>query len=400
MSNLFVITYIFLLIEDILQQYISGLGYFDEAIAFIAIILIFFNLKKIKYNYSYKGVLLCLLMVLIIGITGNIIYNYQKDTMGIFKDILAIIKFPICIVGYSFLPNNQISKTNRKITLVSKTFVLVLFSCAIYTYLFHSSLFSSGERNGILMYTFLYSHNTFLVTSVVSCMAIFVAQGKNSKVTKVYIFICILLLLSTGRFKVLAPIVFLFICYFLFSKNKQRSLLWLKLIVGLSVVLIVSLYIAMPRIEDYIYYGETAARSAFYMYGIEIANNSFPIGSGFCTFASSLSYKYNSLLYKIYGLYGISGLTIEEGGAYAADTYWPYIYGQFGYIGLFFYILMLYYVVKSSFSQNKELDSIACSKMLLLVYAINAAFAEAFFTNASAVIFAVIFAVYLRPKSV
>ena len=91
--------------------------------------------------------------------------------------------------------------------------------------------------------------------------------------------------------------------------------------------------LAKDKVAYYFSYGLTAARPALYLVGLRIVRDFFPIGSGFGTFASSLSGEYYSSLYGNYGISGVMGLT-QTDYSYMADVFWPYIYGQLGVLGL------------------------------------------------------------------
>ena len=75
------------------------------------------------------------------------------------------------------------------------------------------------------------------------------------------------------------------------------------------------------------------ARSALMINSFNVANDHFPLGGGFATFATWESGESYSPLYEKYGLDQIWGLQPDDYG-FVGDTYWPAIIGQFGYIGL------------------------------------------------------------------
>ena len=78
----FFILIIYLLVfQDLLQQYISVMQYFDEILAIILIPIMIFNciknktLKISKYNLY---IVVCIIIITIIGLLGNVIYKYKN----------------------------------------------------------------------------------------------------------------------------------------------------------------------------------------------------------------------------------------------------------------------------------------------------------------------------------
>ena len=93
----------------------------------------------------------------------------------------------------------------------------------------------------------------------------------------------------------------------------------------------------------------------------------------------------------------ITGITVDD-ISYAGDVFWPNIYAQYGYIGFVTYLFMLYYIFKSISSRFQMFSNQWIGATTIFIYSISAAFAEAFYTNDSAVIAAVILTVYINPK--
>lgn len=81
-----------------------------------------------------------------------------------------------------------------------------------------------------------------------------------------------------------------------------------------------------------------------YIASFRIANDNFPFGSGFGTFASLPSiYNGYSELYYIYGVDKIgsnSYFDVQNGSHTLFDTFWPHILAELGYIGSILYIIV------------------------------------------------------------
>ena len=112
----------------------------------------------------------------------------------------------------------------------------------------------------------------------------------------------------------------------------------------------------------------------------------FPFGSGFGTFASTLSVEEYSKVYSMYGIQNVLGL-VEGHAAFAGDVFWPCIYGQLGIIGLLLYLHMLWNILQPII-KNRNISSVRLAQLVLWLYALVASTAEAYFTNSSGVQFA------------
>jgi hypothetical protein len=121
---------------------------------------------------------------------------------------------------------------------------------------------------------------------------------------------------------------------------------WGRDIIGLFDMQIYN-YVTRPDLYN-------VARNVLYEVGFLLAKDFFPFGSGLGTFGGHISSLYYSPIYEIYGISHVYGL--QEGGNFISDTFWPYIMGQFGFVGLavycwiFFLLLKQLYLTFSSFS--------------------------------------------------
>ena len=83
------------------------------------------------------------------------------------------------------------------------------------------------------------------------------------------------------------------------------------------------------------------SRGVLLIKSIYIANDFFPFGTGFGTYAGYFSGKYYSWVYPMYGLDQVWGIT-RDNYDFIADQFWPMILGQFGWFGLILYTAILY----------------------------------------------------------
>lgn len=86
-------------------------------------------------------------------------------------------------------------------------------------------------------------------------------------------------------------------------------------------------------------YSTDIARNILLRTSINIANNNFPLGTGFGRFGGKIAQQYYSPVYYQYRLNTVYGL--EENGKFLNDTFWPCVIGETGYIGTLFFILFI-----------------------------------------------------------
>jgi hypothetical protein len=129
--------------------------------------------------------------------------------------------------------------------------------------------------------------------------------------------------------------------------------------IGVSIVLLVCVLfgtkiydLLQNHIAGYITEGATekVARDVLYKTGFKIANQYFPLGSGFATYGGWIARSYYSPLYLKYGFTKVWGLQKIGNSEFLNDTFWPYIYGQFGFIGCILYFWILLILMKVSYN--------------------------------------------------
>lgn len=393
MYYLFYFLFIFLITENIYEASIPGLNFFDEFITILAIIFLLIpHNKYYKSSSPEKKSIYYSYIVFIIGCFSTLMFHIQPNFSGVWRDSLAIMKFPLCYYAFiqkSYNYNKDI--INNSIINFTRIFTIIACIAAIINFIYPIELFNRGRfRYGMPLFYFIYSHATFLISTLIILISILISNGFKKNIP--YIIMCMVCIVLTFRSKPILIIMFVSIMYILRKRinklSKKKKFFYFIFILSFTI------FFSYSQLNDYINYGSSAARGAFYIFGIESAVNFFPLGSGFCTFASTLSHTYYSPLYYDYNMQYISGITPDD-GSYAGDTFWPNIFGQYGFLGLFFYLTMLYYIYKSINNRFKKFSDKWIGAMSLFVYSIVAAFAESFYTNTTGVIYAIILAIYI-----
>lgn len=389
-SICYVFLFLVLLFQNPIGTIIPGLGIADELFPW-GILIFSITIYHIKYQKNFIKELFSkesiritipLIIILILGLMGNIVYGYQS-TIPIIADILTVFKGFLTYLFLTNLVKIDIVNINKDLIInVTKITIIFLFFLLILN-IFVPFFNSSEIRYGIPSQMLFFTHPTYLATAAVTllCILSLDEKGKNNIP---YYFLITTVILSTQRSK---AIIFIFIYYALryivINKNKRLNL---KIIV---VVGIICLSFCTNKIIEYLSNPDWA-RTALMTKSVLVAVDHFPFGSGFSTFGTWYSGVYYSPLYSMYNLNQIWGLTSYD-YSFLGDTYWPAILGQFGFIGLGISIYILFQIYRDICMYNDIYNYF--SKLLILIYLLILSTSETSFMSPVAVLLCVILAI-------
>lgn len=175
----------------------------------------------------------------------------------------------------------------------------------------------------------------------------------------------------------------------LFFKRDMLSHIKVKYIIGAIILILVMFLVAWQKIDYYFVSGgefssddisESVARAALYVYSPEILADHPLFGTGFASYATYFSAHPYSSLYVEYDMNKIWGIS-EDMNDFIADTYYPALV-QFGYVGIFLYIIFIRFLFKRIKIMSKRIDfsdknihiSILCLMFVLIESVAGAAF--------------------------
>ena len=340
------------------DKFIPYANYTDELICLlfmaIAIVYICKDKGKVAVNKEQKNSILCILLVLFIGIVGNVMYGYMPSVSVIGRDIIGTFKF----------------------------FIIYLVNLLVNTGI------ADEVRYGLRSYKFIYSHYTYLVYNEVLLYSILATEDKRNAVFKI---MSLLSIAATFRTKGFITIAFILAYYLLnFAKKKRISFKDIFKPVYIAPIGIVCFFISKSKIQQYLSWGASQSiRVGVHSVGLKIANDHFPFGTGFGTFGTNISYKNQSQLYNIYNSLNYSHL-MNYGYATMSDVYWPSIYVQFGYIGMIVYVILIIQICKDLLNNAMLNNRCKFSILLILFYMVSASLSEATFSNESGAFSAVV----------
>lgn len=376
----FLILSIYLLsFQYLLENQISIFKYIDEVYSLLFIPFFFISSKSSKKELTKKNLLIIILLLVltVIGLIPNITYHYQT-TKYIIMDILLLFKFYLS-VGLSFLlfDDNLFEKKNSlKIRKHLRFIILILSVATVANYIFNIWP-NSNLRFGIMPNQVFFGHPTKLSAVLFFLLSLYNICNKG-KIDKYY-FLIYIMIFTTLRTKSLCALFCAIILLF-YVKRKNNK-------IEIKNLILICILICLLGFNTFKYYffSDGFARSEMMFASFKIADDYFPLGTGFGTFGSWPSGLSYSKVYYLYGLNHVWGMTPDNFSA-IADSFWPTILGQFGYLGTTVYILILikiFSIIQKEYSDKNKY--IYISKLIAFMYLLISSTSESAFLNPLAV---------------
>lgn len=156
----------------------------------------------------------------------------------------------------------------------------------------------------------------------------------------------------------------------LFFKVSYKHPIQIRLSLKSFLVIVIGLLFAyISAWDDFQFYfitgADSFARPLLYITTISIMNDFFPFGSGLASFATAPSANYYSSIYYAYGLSEVHGLT-ENAPDFVSDTYYP-VLAQFGYVGVFLFILFWIRIYKKNMQNYVLTQSLGNYRIIIII---------------------------------
>ena len=387
-----VIMFYILIFQNALENYFKAFGILDEAISLILLLygiyMIIFNSKKVKIDKHNVQIIICSIVIGAIGLTGNMIYKYQetipliKDGIALFKGIITYICVPMFFMDLKV--SDYLEIINKHLKIISVSVLILVLGNFIFDIFPHYEI-----RFGIKSQQIFFSHPTYLASFSALLVGLLSVNLKKHKENKIYIFISLIILTTTLRFKAIAFIpIYMYMFYIVIIKERKLQ------IKDIVILCILGGIFAATQIREYVQNPDWA-RSALSITSLKIGRDHFPIGTGFGTYASWVSGESYSKIYDIYGLNKVWGLS-SDFYWFVADTFWPMIIGQFGFIGLAIYTFIIYKIYINI--KNNDNLYYYFGQILLLLYLLVLSVAEASFSGPIVVMYMVFIGLLGKDK--
>ena len=360
--------------------------YIDEACSILIFALgIFSSRGRVLNNWERCASVLVLLLV-ILGLIGNVAYAIQPVIIAIGADLIACTKFFMALFGgYLYFSTRNREIALRLIEAEAKIISGLFFVLALINLFIDSPMRATG-RYAIPAFQGIWPHPAYLVFSFIPLLSVL---SINWKKNKVYIAFVLVIIASSLRSKGLA-IVGAYLCLLMILSRNGKIKLY-----QIAIIAVCAIYIGWDAFI--IYYGDAVSGGGYARYELQtnsvlIANDLFPLGAGFGTFGSNASGQYYSPLYFQYGLSDVWGLQ-PTNYSFISDTFWPTIIVQFGWIGLILFCSILICVFLGA-RRRIASKSQSLAIMTPLAYLLISSTAEPAFFNTCAPLLAVCIAAY------
>lgn len=372
LSDLFWLVVINLLLFESTIQNATGFTYIDEAASILLIgngaLLLHRNAKK-KVNPYASRMLVCLALVVFIGLTSNFFSGVTVDLKPILIDLFACIKFPLALVS-AYVVFRGRKRLCLTFEVETKILLAVFLVFGVLNLFVQIGDFGVDPRYGLrASFMFVFGHPEMLNLAVVGMLLVLVNKSRQNRL---WIYVSLFVMCLTLRSKAFAFVAIVW--FLLITWQRNGRLKGYQVAIGLFAA-------ALIGYDQFSYYFslDGAARNELTRVGVMVANRFFPFGSGFATYASNITADngYYSPLYYQYGLYTVDGLTPGK-VTFLSDTFWPIVFGQFGWIGFFLFCLMLLFLALFAYraceTSGQRLACILCFVYLLISSTAGSAF--------------------------
>lgn len=402
-SFIIAIVLFLLLIQSIIEDKISILGYYDELIAIICLFYILLKTRlSFKSDIGFPLIIMCILVI--IGLSGNIFSGVQSDPKAIFMDIGNMFKgFISFLAGYLYFESGDTEPmsyyTIKYLNILSKILVLPGFILAIVNLFYDIGMYTEYSY-GIRAFNYIFprvGNLNSVCVAILIVMTLYLGglSGKEKVIQLLFIGMTLLLMISTLRSRAFICFIIYIAGYWYFIKKKRIKIKWIYFIP----VALISLWVALPKIQFYFLESTTTARAVLLRYGIQTAITYFPLGAGFGSYGTYAAKLYYSSLYSLYGFSGYYGLDADE-GAFLTDNYWPAIMGVFGFIGALCMLLLIVMIGRIIFEKTVGNEFSRLAALFGFARMCIVSLVSSSFFHTTSVIFMLLIALAIKRKKV
>lgn len=390
-----------------LENVWDSFSYIDEIAALFGACLGLYDIVIVRKGRPTREQLwmgIPLLLFIVVGLAGNLIYQYQPLKCVII-DLYTNLKFFFAIgTGYYLFNALNWEEMKKTAGWNARMIALLLFILFLADRILH--LWPAEVRYGIPSAVLFYDHPTYLAGIMAFLLVLLTVfyERKN----RPYIAIALIIMAFTLRAKSLASAAAYILMYVFFLLFKWRLRIWHVIVAGVG-----SVAIAWNKIRFYfIDLGGHSARSVILQKSFEVMKDHFPIGTGFGTFGSAEAGKHYSPVYLKYSfndyweLRDVNNVEnslrlIHENEWYLAqyqknpdfinnppfmsDHFWPIIFGQAGVLGTIIFLVILGLLMKRCMDVRKHDLHGFVGVLYVMAYLMISSVAEPAFHNAVAI---------------
>lgn len=382
--------FILLLLQPVFES--GGFGganlfsYLDDSVALVLLIcFIFKSLTGFVLKREEQKIVGWSFALLILGLLSSLVF-YIQPVQAVLVDAFTCFKFLFAYLGIRSLYSERISPffIDKNFNLIAKIFAVLFFVLTLHDSIFAPFFPYFDYRYSLYSIRLFYPHPQGLAEPCIILTCILASSLERHKSNLVYILMFAFVIFRTLRVKSIGFILVFFILLVL--------VYWMKLhsdSVILVLLLCCGLYVSWDQLQN-VFLNDTQARAIMLRGSFVVANQYFPLGSGFGTFGSHMASVYYSPIYSAFG-YGKLYEMSAKSGSFLTDIFWPTVIAQFGYIGLLLFLVIVFYLFKMAFQLKKADRSDYVATLSILIYMMIVSTSESAFFNPNAVPIFIIF---------
>lgn len=383
---------VFFVIQNIVEKKVGVVRYGDELLAVAAVPLLLWKWKRSRAalkdavpGREWRVYLLLMALFWACGWMGTFLHHYVPFGSAA-KDAIANVKFFLTTATAYLLYDSeqtdfrQIREVLWWLTCVLSGVMAVMTLIGRIFWLWYDEV-RAGQPAILLLYN---SYATLLCICVfLGAVALRFYDEKGKKIL-VPLGLLIWVIYNARRVKGIAAIGVLALIY-IFVFHRKRVEKWMKFFVaGFALMAGVGVVIQLKR---YIGLGLTTARAVLTVSAPFVAWDHLPFGSGWGSYASFFSAEPYSQLYLNYHMDKIWGMS-PDFHDFIADTFWPMIMGETGFLGFAAYVGALFLFLRWVLRSIRTHREAFASGLALVLYLFISSTGESAFANPMTISFA------------
>lgn len=381
------------MISDEIGWLTDAFSNLDEAVSlWLLMCFIWKSLLGFRLEKKEQTIVVLSLVIMGIGLLSNILSHLQPMLYA-FIDAFTCFKFLFAYLGIRALYSGRINESfiDKNFSWIAKTFAIVFFVFTLHDTFFTPFFPVIDYRFFAYSIKLFYVHPQALACSCIILMCVLLSTMDQHKSNLFFLFMLAFVIFRTFRMKSIGFVAVAFLLLILAYKFHIRSqpLLLLPL-------LFCGLIIGWQQMQVYFFNTQTA-RMRLTVDSFKIANQYFPLGSGFATFGSHMAKMHYSPLYQLLGYNGTYGMSVNS-NSFLTDTFWPIVIAQFGYIGLISFIVIivkLFQIIEKFMRTNL---SCYLAMLSILLYMMISTTSETAFFNPFATLFFMILGIMVNQS--
>lgn len=336
---------------NLFYAWIPAMQYIDELVAVASLLFFLYAFLFHGKKMTRIDIWICALVVILcaIGVIGNFVEEYQTRWLVILLDVLSTFKFVFIYLGSEAISSRkQVSHdATRLFSGLCFIYCTVLFVLACINVFWDIGM-TNEIRYGLRNFSFVYDIPGVVINDCCVIALVFLAKndGKARNVWVVLMAAAVMISTLKSRGFVLAAACVIIL---LLKKVKWQRVDFFKI----SAIVLILVAIGFPQFRAY-FLETTGPRALFLKNAFPLANRHILFGTGFATYGTGAAAHYYSPLYYELGFSSMYGMGPKD-HMFLNDTFWPAALGQFGYLGLLCYFLLMVLLSVSVIKKNRSI---------------------------------------------